>query len=610
MTIDSNQLSIRVLFEQNHTFEIPKYQRGYAWEDEAVADFIEDIALCLKAHESDSSRNHFFGGVVTVRNSVPNSSRSNLEVIDGQQRLASFVMLVAAIKQGVRNIIDGLDKQGALKANEEKAKAFLQETIETLHNTYLVYRDQIELEYVEVPKLTLSKADNDFFQSILSGQKTDPKRASHKRIQAAWNRLAQFVEKDVLKGAAAPGKAKRLQVLVNSVLTSDCSVIFMCSGSKGEAYQIFQVLNDRGVHLTDGDLLRASTMEILDQAALTQIQNKVADTWDKVLAYPPRDIDNYLSWYFSSWEGKRPKPSTMVDQFLESRFQCTDLTRVKRERAEGILGEVQRMDGAFATLRTLEDGDWPYADHSQVGSWDRERLRMLVTRLKHTNAMPLLLSLQLLDSKEAAEAVSSIERFVFRYKTIGNIHIGPMTELYIKHAKKIREAKNYSIRRLRRDLTALVEKLVPASVFKANLRELKYSPRGDNKHIKYLFITLEEYSKWYGRGARGVPKCIDKSRVFDFSNTTLDHVYPQSPEEGKKNPELEDVKHTLGNLTILGPTDNRELGNKSFDEKRPIFAQSDLKLNRDIAENDDWNADIVDQRMNTIVEMALKIFIP
>ena len=114
-----------------------------------------------------------------------------------------------------------------------------------------------------------------------------------------------------------------------------------------------------------------------------------------------------------------------------------------------------------------------------------------------------------------------------------------------------------------------MKKLVPDDVFEANLRALKYSPRGGNKHIKYLFITLEEYSKWYDRGARGVPKCIDKSRVFDFSNTTLEHVYPQSPEEDKKNSELEEIKHTLGNLTILGPTDNKELGNKNFDEKKP-----------------------------------------
>ena len=611
MTINSNQLPIKFLFEQNHTFEVPKYQRGYAWEDEAIEDFIDDIARCLKTRWSNGSRNHFFGGVVTVRKTVPNSNRSNFEVIDGQQRLASFVMLVAAIKQGVRNIINDLDKRGALREDEEEAKAFLQETIETLHNTYLVYRDQIELKYVKVPKLTLSKADDDFFQSILSSsQNTDPKRASHERIQAAWNRLAQFVEKDVLEGAAVPRKAKRLQVLVSSVLTSDCSVIFMCSESKSEAYQIFQVLNDRGVHLTDGDLLRASTMEILDQDALIPIQNKVADTWDNVLAYPPRDIDSYLRWYFSSWEGKRPKSSNLAGQFLEFRFQCNDLKEIEEEKAKETLEEVQRMDDAFATLRTLGDGEWPYADHSQVARWDRERLRMLVTYLDHTNAMPLLLSLQLLDSKDVAEAVSSIERFVFRYKTIGNIHPGPMTALYLKHAKKIRETENYSIRKLKKDLADLVKKYVPDSVFKANLRALEYSPRGDNKHIKYLFITLEEYSKWHDQGAKGAPKCMNKSRVFDFSNTTLEHVYPQSPEEDKKNLELEDVKHTLGNLTILGPTDNRELSNKSFDEKRSIFTQSDLKLNRDIAENDDWNADIVDQRTNTIVEMALKIFIP
>lgn len=473
-----------------------------------------------------------------------------------------------------------------------------------------MYRDEIELEYVEVPKLTLSKADDDFFQGILSNQHVEPKRASHERIQAAWNRLVKFVENDVLMSATASENAKRLQMLVNSVLTSDCSVIFMCSDTRSEAYQIFQVLNDRGVHLTDGDLLRASTMELLDQKGLTAIQNKVADSWDRVLAYPPGDIDSYLGWYFSSLEGKRPRTSNLADQFLEYRFKCKDVTVINKEKANEILKEVNRMDSEFTVLRTLGDGDWPYVEYGQVASWDRERLRMLVTHLKHTNAMPLLLSLRLLDAKKFAEAVASIERFVFRYKTIGNVHIGRMTELYLRHAKKIRETTKYSIKSLRSDLASLVEKAVPDSVFEAKLHELKYSPRGGNGHIRYFLITLEDYAKWYLEGANGVPKCKDKTRVFDFSNTTLEHVYPRSAEGKEKNSALELVKDTIGNLTIFGPNDNNKLANKGFVAKKPVLAKSDLKMNRDIAENDGWTADDVRARANELVKMALKVFIP
>ena len=168
-------------------------------------------------------------------------------------------------------------------------------------------------------------------------------------------------------------------------------------------------------------------------------------------------------------------------------------------------------------MRILNDGDWPYRDHSTVNAWDRERLRALVVHLKHTNAMPLLLALRLLDAKEFADAVASLERFVFRYKTIGNAHISPATGLYLRHASKIRSTKTYAIKHLKNDLATLVSERVPNGVFEARLRELEYSESSGNAHIRYLLIALEDYSRWYEQGARGAPKCRDKTRVFDFS---------------------------------------------------------------------------------------------
>jgi hypothetical protein len=262
-------------------------------------------------------------------------------------------------------------------------------------------------------------------------------------------------------------------------------------------------------------------------------------------------------------------------------------------------------------LGVLGAGDWPYADHTGVTSWDRERLRMLVVHLKHTNAMPLLLSLRLLDSKKFAEAVACLERFVFRYKTVGNAHISPMTELYLRHAKQIREAPAvYKVKTLRAELAALAEKAVSDQVFEANLRDIRYSQRGGNGHIRYMLITLEDYHKWYEQGAHGVPKCKDKTRVFDFSNTTLEHVYPQAVEAKSQDAALEKVKHTIGNLTIFGPEDNDKVGNKLFADKKPVLEKSSLQLNRDIGKNDKWTADLVNKRTDALVKIALKVFVP
>ena len=137
MAIKSYHHSIKVVFEQNHTFEVPKYQRGYAWDEEAIDDFVEDITKCQTARIADDNKHHFFGGIVTVRKNVPNSSRSNYEVIDGQQRLASFVMLAAVIVRCMLDIVGDLVKKGALNAEEKKAKTFLDKTIESLRGLYL-----------------------------------------------------------------------------------------------------------------------------------------------------------------------------------------------------------------------------------------------------------------------------------------------------------------------------------------------------------------------------------------------------------------------------------------------------------------------------------------
>jgi hypothetical protein len=611
MAIKSTQLAIKTLFEQNHTFMVPKYQRGYAWDDEAIEDFVEDMGRCLNVRLSGKIPSHFFGGIVTVRTDVAGSNRSNYEVIDGQQRLASFVLLVAAIVSGMRNIIGDLVKKGtALDADESKAKSFLEETVDTLTKNYLTYRDEIELKYTFVPKLKLSNADHDFFQSTIEGKEPKPSRDSHERILTAWNLLQAFVANEVLKTGPPLEKSARVRHMVNYVMASDCSVIFMCSGEKNEAYQIFQVMNDRGVHLSDGDLLRASTLEILDASALAAIQNEVAKHWDSVLAYPTSDIDDYLRWYFSSWQGKRPNSSNLADQFLDNRFKCKEKKIATEEEANAILKEVQQLESELGTLDTMRDGEWPYSDHSQIDRWDSERLRMLVVHLKHTNAMPLLLSLQTLEPKKFAEALAAIERFVFRYKTIGNAHVTPMTIVYLDHAKKIRAGGTYNVQDLRTALAGLIAKHVPDPAFKAQFDLLRYNPKGGNSTLRYLLITLEDYSRWFEQGAQGIPQCIDKTRVFDFSNTTLEHVYPQSAKGAAQNADLEKVKHALGNLTIFGPSDNGTLGNKTFAEKRDMLSGSNLNLNRKVGANPVWDAGLVVARTQQIYTMALKIFLP
>lgn len=611
MTIETAHQSITALFEQNQTFEVPKYQREYSWDANAIEDFVEDLEKCLQARLQEKKRNHFFGGIVSVRRSVAGSSRTSYEVIDGQQRISSFVMLAASVVSSMKMISAEIESKASIE-RDKVALEYLRQTISKIESLYLTHRYAVGLKYKSVPKLTLSEADNNFFQATLAGGTPAPERSSHERIKLAWDRISVFLSPVRDKKLSVSERAILLQRLIDYVLTEDCTVIFMWVNNRYEAYQIFQVLNDRGVGLTDGDLLRARTMELLDHQLVAETQDELAKRWDGALEYPSADIDKYLLWYFASHQGWRPKRFEVPDDFMEFRFNELSISSpITHEEANHVLNEVKQIDDDFALLNQLNNGDWPYPDSPAVTKWDIGRLSLLVRHLKHTNVMPLLMALRLLEPNRFAEAVASLERFVFRYKTIGNAHIGPATKLYHEQAQIIRRDPGaFRIGNLRKALGELIKKNASTERFSAAVKELAYSSRGGNGHIRYLMTAIEDYLQWFDEGAQGTPVCRDKIRLLDIATTTLEHIYPQNQIIEDQDLELETVKHTIGNLTILNPEENDAVGNKDFSEKCMVFQSSNLRINRHIAESGKWTKIEVEKRTVKLAEIAEKVFIP
>lgn len=611
MRIDSHQYFIKDLFTHHRIFRVPKYQRGYAWSNEAIEDFTSDLSRCLERRKKRNRKHHFFGGIVAAKQGVPESTRISYEVIDGQQRLASFVMLAAAVVHNSRKLIKDLKKKKLSTNKERKVLRYLQSINKEIEETYLYCKESVHLEPTKHKKLSLSEVDDDFFQKVIRGKDPEPENSSNERIRDVWAHFQNFIKNEVLDSHDISQKAKLIDSLVNGVLAKDCTVIFMYSESRGDSYQIFQVLNDRGVSLTNGDLLRARTLELLDDRKFKHRQNEMADCWDKILVDSFKDTNDYLLWYFSSFEEKRPKESDLVSQFLEKRFKCAEENHsLTKSGTETIFRELDSLDKGFTFFRTISDGEWPYSEKPITNKWSRARLRLLMKGFRHTDSMPLLLALYSLGESHFAKMIPVIERFYFRYKAIGSAHIGPANKIYLRYSNEIQESKKFSIKRFRNDLKNLVEEKVPSGVFKAKLKELTYSPKGGNKHIRYLLAALDEYFPWLEKGAQGAPTCKDKTRVLDYESMTLEHVYPESAQEAEQDAKLERVKGTIGNLAILSQDENLELGNKPFSEKRKSLRSSSFRLNREIGQHKRWTDKSVGRRTDFLVEMALKVFVP
>ena len=120
MKIEPTYTSIGALFKRQSTFFIPKYQRAYAWESESVSDFIKDLLNCFEKRKQDSPINHFFGGILSVKHPVVGAfDQHKYEIIDGQQRIATFALLVACMIKTYRN----LQSEAQQSAGGEQVKA-------------------------------------------------------------------------------------------------------------------------------------------------------------------------------------------------------------------------------------------------------------------------------------------------------------------------------------------------------------------------------------------------------------------------------------------------------------------------------------------------------
>jgi uncharacterized protein with ParB-like and HNH nuclease domain len=115
------------VFRNHYPFFVPKYQRGYAWETEEVADFINDVkALSARTRPRTP---HFMGGMVNVYIPAANSVSRRHEVVDGQQRMATVSLAMSNIMSGLGTLASGSTDpaiSGACAAKREEIReAFL-----------------------------------------------------------------------------------------------------------------------------------------------------------------------------------------------------------------------------------------------------------------------------------------------------------------------------------------------------------------------------------------------------------------------------------------------------------------------------------------------------
>ncbi len=293
------------------------------------------------------------------------------------------------------------------------------------------------------------------------------------------------------------------------------------------------------------------------------------------------------------------------------------------DEADDLVTVVKWFRDEFEVYVKLANGVWPYERlpgeaAKSVRAWQIDRLRRLIVTIRHDLAIPVLLAAaRAIDEDDFASLVYMLEIFAFRYKIICNGHATRPGNLYYEQAKQMREATEstpYSLQNFRSGLRQLVDEKAGDTLFKQLLSEtLRYSNSSQRVNIKEFLTVLEDHLSWWKRtGSRhgNANPGPSMMKVIDIEEATLEHIYPQNAEVTDRDPALEPLKHSLGNLTFFGSGDNVAAANKSFDTKRAVYyAPSEVGMTSDLALRSKWNVADVADRQDELLKQAVRIFV-
>jgi Protein of unknown function (DUF1524) len=453
--------------------------------------------------------------------------------------------------------------------------------------------------------LTLSRADEQYFREMIRQRSVTPTRDSHHKLSYAYAELRKKVT-ELAGTASLTDQLDNLEIFKQNI-DGDFSLIHMKTKDKKEAYVLFRVLNDKGKSLTDGDLLRARTLEILE--GHPSQQSSVEFIWDDILSDVPNTTEEYLRWIYASSQGTRAGANTLFDDFLNVFFPQHNATTITTVEADVVLRTTQGLQSEIQNCRKLTNGEWPFQVGAPITTWDVNRLSLLIKELRITVTMPLLLAACRLQQAQFSDIIQLLERFMFRFKIIGNQHVTPANNIFHAQAVIIRSNPvSYNVQTLRTALHTLQMGKVNDQLFRSLLDNMVYKDGGGNQPIKYFLMTIEYYLRWYDGGSLGDPSCMDKTRIYDYSGTTIEHIYPKNAQGTSVDPALEPLKNRLGNLTFMGPADNNSVANNPFAQKIQVFQQSSVHMNQEIGGKAMWTINEVGTRISRLKDIAIAVF--
>ncbi|WP_341782404.1 DUF262 domain-containing protein [Ectopseudomonas mendocina] len=572
--------------ESGVVYAIPRYQREYTWS-RAQWDALFDDLL-------ENEPNYFLGSIICINQSQDALSVQSLELVDGQQRMTTLSLLLAAIYQSFR-VLPNLGMEQQIELYNLKHKLVLKKK-----------SDQPRL----IPQVQNNNQQDYFAVLGKAGILDDVEQVQHagnRRVLKAYRHFLWRIEQ-YLQELSEP--VAGLQALLDKVNTATLVKIEVAGHS--DAYTLFESLNNRGVPLTAIDLIKNKLLAVLEAKDSGSI-DKHYNRWKKVIDALGDDYAVQERFFRQYYNAFKPDLKDIVSVPVATKSNLMQVyEKLIAHDAESFLQAMIRLSAHYAQIV----GYRAVPEQPKLSG-----LLLSLDRIQGAAAYLLLMVLferkdtLELEQEHLEQVVHFLIAFFVRRNTTDLPPTRDLTRIFMDVAETVLALKGQAV------VSHIQQRLTGESASDEQFeKSLKGPIYEDNKAVcRFVLCALEE-------SRMTVETRVDlwalKGKQYVW---TIEHIFPQ----GENIPDTwvqmiangdaalaeqhrQTYAHCLGNLTISGY--NSALGNKSFAEKqsrldsqgRKVGYNNGLHLNQALANETSWTVDKLKARTDLLVQEVLQ----
>ena len=541
--LDGKTIPIGTLLSQDWFFRVPEYQRPFSWDKDNFDDLVSDIVSARRDQD-------YFLGTVVLHHQV---EKGHHDVVDGQQRLTSILILLACL----RDLVD-----------DEEFKKGIQQKILQQKNVVDGIPEKIRLEV----------KDREVFADLVVKQ-GGTKGTLTTGLPEPGMRYVNAVE--VFRSKLEGLNQEELQAIITFV-SQRCVVIYLATQAFDDAFRLFTIVNDRGKQLRRLDILKALNLAP-DVISKDTVRERIAHQWEATEKTLGEAAFENLFFLIRLVVLKDKPQGDLLKEFQDRVF------------AKGTIVKGQPFFDAVFQYATLYEGIFIDRDIVPEDDANHTRYRALIH----------IMDLEFRASEWRACLLSFARKFDGKefYKFCLKLEKVYLAQ-WVAATRKDERYAEYS------QLLSLIDSAKKPE-------DVLGKMASDEDTIRKATAGRDIYSAGYGKYLllRLEVSVAEHDSLRQFTATSIEHVLPQQPdaggEWGKTHTlgDLPDYVNTIGNLVLLSKSKNSSASNYEFEKKKEKYLKtrvSDYPRSIQVLKYKDWTRTVIDERTKEAADLVLQ----